>query len=120
LTSRFIAELGKIDEQQNKSDESTSSSTSNEKGSAPQVPSAPGQVSYAQVAAEAPSQGTASSAIVNDRSGLSERKSASQGRSTASSQSGPGQESYAEAAAEEPDPNDSVVREDKVGITETR
>lgn len=124
--NRFIAELGKIDEQQNKSGESSpSSATSNDKNrSAPQIPSAPGQESYAEVAAEPPSRGTAYSAIVNDRTGLSERKGASQGRSTASaggkSQSGPGQESYAEAAAEEPHANESVVREDRVGYTETR
>ena len=118
--------MGKIDEQHNKSGESTPlSATSNDKNrSASQIPSAPGQESYAEVAAEPPAQGTASSAVVNDRTGLSERKGASQGRPTESasgkSQFGPGQESYAEAAAEKPDANDSVVRQDKVGYAETR
>lgn len=71
---------------------------------------------------------------MNDRTGLTSRKGASLGTSSSSfasaassagknstgSASKPGEETYAEAAAEEPDPQESVVREDKVGVTERK
>lgn len=81
--------------------------------------------SYAQVAAEEPD--STNNAIKDSKVGVVEaagmsyiNKPASASASATSQNDGQGAESYAQAAAEEPDAQESVVREDRVGHTETK
>lgn len=123
---RFIAELGKIEDSSKKSDDttsSTSSSSSNAKRATSAPSQAPGTGSYAEVAAEPPSSST--SAAVNDRSGLTERKTRSSAAQPSSASTngangkGNDQASYAQVAAEEPDSNThNAIQESKVGVVE--
>lgn len=129
LSFRFVSELGKIEDQK-KTDGNAPSSSTGEKRSTSKstpIPSAPGDGSYAEVAAEPPS--STSSAVVSDRSGLSERRTTrSQGQTQSSSNqssssrssdnnnnTSAGEETYAQIAAEAPDSSNNVVRQDKTG-----